>query len=80
MEFIGSDGIRRNYLLKPKEDLKQDERAMQLFSIINSMMAARPSELSKNFVYSEVFSDAYVCRGEKRGWVDRLVTTQPQRS
>jgi len=36
---FGSDGRRYAFLLKGHEDLRQDERAMQLFGLINSLLA-----------------------------------------
>jgi FKBP12-rapamycin complex-associated protein len=36
----GSDGAEYVFLLKGHEDLRQDERVMQLFGLINSMLAA----------------------------------------
>ena len=37
ISLTGSDGKSYQYLLKSKENLKQDERAMQLFSLINTL-------------------------------------------
>lgn len=36
----GSDGKVYEYLLKAREDLRQDERVMQLFGLVNTLMAA----------------------------------------
>jgi FKBP12-rapamycin complex-associated protein len=41
--ILGTDGKQYNYLLKGKEDLRLDERIMQLFSFINKMFHS-PSE------------------------------------
>ena len=41
--LVGSDGKEYNYLLKGKEDLRLDERIMQLFTFINKMFHS-PSE------------------------------------
>lgn len=35
MAMLGSDGTKYEFLLKGKEDLRQDERVMQLFGLIN---------------------------------------------
>jgi phosphatidylinositol kinase/protein kinase (PI-3 family) len=35
----GSDGKVYEYLLKAREDLRQDERVMQLFSLVNTLLA-----------------------------------------
>jgi FKBP12-rapamycin complex-associated protein len=37
--MIGSDGREYTYLLKGHEDLRQDERVMQLFGLVNSCLA-----------------------------------------
>ena len=36
---VGSDGCTYKFLLKGHEDLKQDERVMQLFGLINTLLA-----------------------------------------
>ncbi|KAJ1726692.1 hypothetical protein LPJ61_005017, partial [Coemansia biformis] len=43
---IGSDGYNYTYLVKGGEDLRQDERVMQLFGLINSLLA-RDTETSR---------------------------------
>lgn len=37
--FVGSDGRKYKFLLKGHEDLRQDERVMQLFGLVNSMLS-----------------------------------------
>ncbi|KAF7334695.1 Serine/threonine-protein kinase TOR [Mycena venus] len=39
MSLKGSDGMHYQYILKGHEDLRQDERVMQLFSLINTLLA-----------------------------------------
>lgn len=39
LQLMGSDGKSYQFLLKGHEDLKQDERVMQLFRLINSLLA-----------------------------------------
>jgi FKBP12-rapamycin complex-associated protein len=39
IQIVGSDGRTYKYLLKGNEDLKQDERVMQLFSLINTVIS-----------------------------------------
>ena len=41
VHIVGSDGKRYQFLLKANEDLKQDERVMQLFGLINSIVASK---------------------------------------
>ncbi|KAJ7093820.1 phosphatidylinositol 3-kinase [Mycena belliarum] len=40
MNMKGSDGRDYYYLLKGHEDLRQDERVMQLFSLVNTLLSA----------------------------------------
>lgn len=40
LQLSGSDGRSYQFLLKGHEDLKQDERVMQLFGLINCLLAA----------------------------------------
>ena len=39
VNIIGTDGYVYKYLLKGNEDLKQDERVMQLFKLVNSLVS-----------------------------------------
>lgn len=39
LKILGSDGKEYQYLLKGHEDLRQDERVMQLFGLVNSLLA-----------------------------------------
>lgn len=39
LSVFGSDGKEYTFLLKGHEDLRQDERVMQLFGLINTMLA-----------------------------------------
>ena len=39
LSIFGSDGAEYVFLLKGHEDLRQDERVMQLFGLVNSMLA-----------------------------------------
>jgi FKBP12-rapamycin complex-associated protein len=40
MTLFGSDGRKYAYLLKGNEDIRQDERVMQLFGLVNTLLAA----------------------------------------
>ena len=44
--MIGSDGLEYPFLLKGHEDLRQDERVMQLFQLINHLLGKLKSKLS----------------------------------
>ena len=62
--FTGSDGRDYEYILKGKEDLKQDERAMQLFSVVNSMVADRESDFHKNLSIQR-YNVTPICSGKR---------------
>jgi phosphatidylinositol kinase/protein kinase (PI-3 family) len=38
LNIVGSDGLDYNFLLKGREDLRQDERVMQLFGLVNALL------------------------------------------
>jgi phosphatidylinositol kinase/protein kinase (PI-3 family) len=38
LNVVGGDGLDYNFLLKGHEDLRQDERVMQLFELVNSLL------------------------------------------
>lgn len=38
LKIVGSDGVDYNFLLKGHEDLRQDERVMQLFGLVNTLL------------------------------------------
>jgi FKBP12-rapamycin complex-associated protein len=40
ISIMGSDGVEYFFLLKGHEDLRQDERVMQLFGLVNSLLQA----------------------------------------
>mmetsp|Transcript_41301 Transcript_41301/g.43214 ORF Transcript_41301/g.43214 Transcript_41301/m.43214 type:complete len:1137 (-) Transcript_41301:148-3558(-) len=46
--IYGSEGKEYNYLLKGHEDIRQDESAMQLFSLVNTLLADDDDTSSKN--------------------------------
>eukprot|EP01107_Rhizomastix_libera_P012598 TRINITY_DN3192_c0_g1_i3.p1 TRINITY_DN3192_c0_g1~~TRINITY_DN3192_c0_g1_i3.p1 ORF type:complete len:763 (-),score=197.21 TRINITY_DN3192_c0_g1_i3:19-2307(-) len=41
LDIIGSDGKNYRFLLKGHEDLRQDERVMQFFSLVNSLLKSK---------------------------------------
>lgn len=48
MSIQGDNGKEYQFLLKGREDSRQDERAMQLFGLINDLLAADPNTNSKD--------------------------------
>jgi phosphatidylinositol kinase/protein kinase (PI-3 family) len=48
LRMTGSDGVPYSFLLKGHEDLRQDERVMQLFGLINNLLLANPQTANKH--------------------------------
>ena len=44
----GSNGQEYQFLLKGHEDLRQDERVMQLFGLVNSLLLNHPETFRRN--------------------------------
>lgn len=55
LDMIGSDGAEYLFLLKGHEDLRQDERVMQLFGLVNTLLRAN-YETSKNHLSIQRYS------------------------
>ncbi|KAF2071336.1 hypothetical protein CYY_007349 [Polysphondylium violaceum] len=55
LTIIGSDAIEYTFLLKGHEDLRQDERVMQLFSLVNTLLSAN-HETAKSHLSIRRFS------------------------
>ena len=47
----GSDGKEYQFLLKGHEDLRQDERVMQLFGLVNSLLRSNADTFRRNLTY-----------------------------
>ena len=46
--FAGINGQEYMFLLKGHEDLRQDERVMQLFGLVNSLLLNTPETFRRN--------------------------------
>ncbi|GAM16986.1 hypothetical protein SAMD00019534_001610 [Acytostelium subglobosum LB1] len=55
LTIIGSDGLEYTFLLKGHEDLRQDERVMQLFGLVNTLLSAN-HETAKSHLSIRRFS------------------------
>jgi len=54
VKLAGSNGHEYQFLLKGHEDLRQDERVMQLFGLVNSLLLSNPETLRRNLTYVHV--------------------------
>ena len=57
--FAGSNGKEYQFLLKGHEDLRQDERVMQLFSLVNSLLLAETETFRRNLTWEQHFETFY---------------------
>ncbi|BGP55274.1 hypothetical protein JCM8202_000651 [Rhodotorula sphaerocarpa] len=48
LRVYGSDGVEYNFLLKGHEDLRQDERVMQLFGLVNTLLQKDPETFKRH--------------------------------
>ncbi|GAA5848144.1 hypothetical protein JCM3766R1_000463 [Sporobolomyces carnicolor] len=48
LRIQGSDGVEYNFLLKGHEDLRQDERVMQLFGLVNTLLQKDPETFKRH--------------------------------
>ncbi|KAJ9436636.1 Target of rapamycin, partial [Diplonema papillatum] len=77
LTIIGSDGLAYKFLLKGHEDLRQDERVMQLFGLVNTLLrndkaitrAARADLTITQYPVIPLSSNAGLI-----GWLDRAET------
>ena len=48
LNILGSDGVEYKFLLKGHEDLRQDERVMQLFGLVNTLLSGDPETYKRH--------------------------------
>lgn len=48
LNISGNDGVEYKYLLKGHEDLRQDERVMQLFGLVNTLLNGDPETYKRH--------------------------------
>lgn len=48
LSIVGSEGRCYRFLLKGHEDLRQDERVMQLFGLINTLLSKDPETFKRH--------------------------------
>ena len=59
--FTGSNGSEFMFLLKGHEDLRQDERVMQLFGLVNTLLANDPETFKRHLRYDTVIFGEIFC-------------------
>jgi FKBP12-rapamycin complex-associated protein len=48
LNITGNDGVEYKFLLKGHEDLRQDERVMQLFGLVNTLLSVDPETFKRH--------------------------------
>jgi FKBP12-rapamycin complex-associated protein len=48
LAMLGSDGVSYDFVLKGHEDIRQDERVMQLFGLVNTLLSTEPECLKRH--------------------------------
>ncbi|KAK3073501.1 phosphatidylinositol kinase- protein kinase tor1 [Teratosphaeriaceae sp. CCFEE 6253] len=65
----GSDGIRYDYVLKGHEDIRQDERVMQLFGLVNTLLSTDPECLKRHLNIQRYSAIPLSTQSGLLGWV-----------
>lgn len=72
--MMGSAGKEFMFLLKGHEDLRQDERVMQFFSLVNSLLTSDPETLKRNLTIQRFSVVPLSTNSGLIGWVPQSDT------
>lgn len=70
----GSDGMQYDHLLKGHEDIRQDERVMQLFGLVNTLLATDPECLKRHLNVQRFAAVPLSTSSGLLGWVPNIDT------
>ncbi|XP_048736860.2 serine/threonine-protein kinase mTOR-like [Ostrea edulis] len=74
LSIFGSSGLEYMFLLKGHEDLRQDERVMQLFSLVNSLLVENPETFRRNLTIQRFSVIPLSTNSGLIGWVPHTDT------
>lgn len=74
LAILGSDGVQYKYLLKGHEDLRLDERVMQLFGLVNALLQADPVSAKLNLTITRYAVIPQSANAGIIGWVENCDT------
>ncbi|XP_041377661.1 serine/threonine-protein kinase mTOR-like isoform X2 [Gigantopelta aegis] len=74
LTIFGSDGKEYQFLLKGHEDLRQDERVMQLFGLVNSLLRNNPDTFRRNLIITRFSAIPLSTNSGLIGWVPHCDT------
>lgn len=69
LSLRGSDGVRYDFLLKGHEDIRQDERVMQLFGLVNTLLSTDPECLKRHLNIQRYAAIPLSTQSGLLGWV-----------
>lgn len=72
--FLGSNGADYMFLLKGHEDLRQDERVMQLFGLVNTLLLHDPDTFRRNLTIQRYAVIPLSTNSGLIGWVPHCDT------
>ncbi|KAK7093536.1 serine/threonine-protein kinase mTOR-like isoform X2 [Littorina saxatilis] len=74
LSIYGSDGKEYQFLLKGHEDLRQDERVMQLFGLVNSLLRNNADTFRRNLTITRFAAIPLSTNSGLIGWVPHCDT------
>jgi len=74
LKIFGSDGNEYQFLLKGHEDLRQDERVMQLFGLVNTLLQTDPETSTRDLTIKRYAVIPLSSNAGLIGWVDNCDT------
>ncbi|KAL0486429.1 phosphatidylinositol kinase-related protein kinase TOR [Acrasis kona] len=74
LKMFGLDGNEYQFLLKGHEDLRQDERVMQLFGLVNTMLRNDPETSTRDLTIKRYSVIPLSSNAGLIGWVDNCDT------
>lgn len=74
ISIYGNDGVTYKFLLKGHEDLRLDERVMQLLGLVNTVLTANPSTNGKDCLVQTYSVTPLSGNAGLVGWVDHCDT------
>ncbi|KAK5128460.1 hypothetical protein LTR85_003128 [Meristemomyces frigidus] len=69
LSLRGNDGVRYDFLLKGHEDMRQDERVMQLFGLVNTLLSTDPECLKRHLNIQRYAAIPLSTQSGLLGWV-----------
>jgi FKBP12-rapamycin complex-associated protein len=74
LKVFGMDGVEYQFLLKGHEDLRQDERVMQLFGLVNTLLRNDPETSTRELTIKRYSVIPLSSNAGLIGWVDNCDT------